>query len=263
MVVHHGFSSSHKFFDPGANTKIEKNPKFQIPDPQHQVLGAQPLAAGLAWMVSMLRASLAGESDRQGEKCALALVLVDVINDMDFEPRDAGRRLCRNFEPVAKRLVGFKERCRREGVPTIYVNDNFGRWRSDFKAVVEHCCEQGRCGAGVSRLLRPEEGSAGEGDYFVLKPRHSGFFHTSLELLLEHLGARTLIVTGVAGNNCVLFTANDAYLRGYKVVVPEDGLADEDETDTARALEQMRKVLKADTTRLGELDLAALQARGE
>ena len=211
----------------------------------------------------MPRAGLAGEGDRQGEKSAVALLLVDVINDMEFEPKEAGRRLCRHFEPVAERLVGFKARCREAGVPVVYVNDNFGRWKSDFKAVVEHCCDEGRCGAGVSRLLRPEEGGAGEGDYFVLKPRHSGFFHTSLELLLEHLEVRTLVVTGVAGNNCVLFTANDAYLRGYRVVVPEDGLADEEEADTARALEQMRKVLKADTTPLDKLDLAALRGRGE
>ena len=114
-------------------------------------------------------------------------------------------------------------------------------------------------------MLRPDEGGGeDEGDYFVLKPRHSGFFHTSLELLLEHLGVQTLIVTGVAGNNCVLFTANDAYLRGYDVVVPEDGLADEDGADTQRALEQMRKVLKAQTPRLADVDLEALSggARG-
>ncbi len=88
---------------------------------------------------------------------------------------------------------------------------------------------------------------------------HSGFFHTSLELLLDHLGARTLMITGVAGNNCVLFTANDAYLRDYKVVVPEDGLASEKPEYTRAALRQMQNVLKADTTPLGDIDLQALR----
>ena len=86
-----------------------------------------------------------------------------------------------------------------------------------------------------------------EDDYFVLKPKHSGFYSTSLELLLEHLGARSLILTGIAGNNCVLFTANDAYMRDFKIFVPSDCVVSETQADNDYALEQMAKVLKADT----------------
>ena len=62
-------------------------------------------------------------------------------------------------------------------------------------------------------------------DYFILKPKHSAFFSTPLELLLEHLGARTLILTGLLADSCILFTAQDAHLRGYRVVVPSDCVA--------------------------------------
>ena len=195
------------------------------------------------------------DSDEQKQRgggdasTGVALLLIDVINDMEFGPGDAGRRLCANYDPVSRRLVDFRGRCRAAGVPVVYVNDNFGRWKSDFQAVVRRCCDEEVCGAEVSSRLRP-----GEEDYFVLKPRNSGFYGTSLEPLLEHLGVDTLILAGVAGNNCVLFTAHDAYLRGYRVVVPGDGIADEDAASTERALEQMRQVIKADTTPLAELD---------
>ena len=184
------------------------------------------------------------------DSCCVVLLLVDVINDLEF---DGGEDLYRHFEPVAERLAGLKRRCREAGVPVVYVNDNFGRWKSDFQAVVEHCCDEGVRGGRLSSMLRP-----GEEDYFVLKPKHSGFFHTSLELLLEHLGAKTLIITGVAGNNCVLFTANDAYLRDYRVVAPSDGLASESKKDSERALHQMRHVLKASTPSVEQLDLRRL-----
>ena len=92
----------------------------------------------------------------------MALLLVDVINDMEFEPKEAGRRLCRNFEPVAERLVAFKARCRGAGVPVVYVNDNFGRWKSDFKAVVGHCCAGGAVrGGGVEHAAARRGGRRG------------------------------------------------------------------------------------------------------
>ena len=98
----------------------------------------------------------------------------------------------------------------------VYVNDNFGRWKSDFRRTVEHCAQHGR-GTEVVELLRPEEN-----DYFVLKPKHSGFFSTTLETLLRYLETQTLILTGIAGNFCVLFTANDAYMRDFNLFVPLD-----------------------------------------
>lgn len=137
------------------------------------------------------------------DKSAVALLIVDVINALDFPE---AKQLLRFVPPMAKKLAALKQRAKRAGIPVVYVNDNFGRWQSDFRKLVEHCAE-GKAAELVERL-RPDED-----DYFVLKPKHSGFFSTTLDTLLRYLGARKLIITGIAGNYCVLFTANDAYMR--------------------------------------------------
>jgi nicotinamidase-related amidase len=130
---------------------------------------------------------------------------------------------------------------KKAGVPVVYVNDNFGRWKSDFRRTVEHCARHGR-GHEVVESLRPEEN-----DYFVLKPKHSGFFSTTLETLLRYLETQTLILTGIAGNFCVLFTANDAYMRDFDLFVPSDCTVSNTKKENGSALALMRKFLKADT----------------
>ena len=137
------------------------------------------------------------------DKSETALLIVDVINDLDFPEAN---QLLHPAEAMARRLAKFKGRVKRAGIPVIYVNDNFGRWRSDLPSLVEHC-RRGKARQIVD-LLRPEHD-----DYFVLKPKHSGFFSSTLETLLRYLGAKRLIITDIAGNYCVLFTANDAYMR--------------------------------------------------
>ena len=132
----------------------------------------------------------------------------------------------------------------------IYVNDNFGRWQSDFNKQVDHCLHDGVRGQPLAELLAP-----GEEDYFVLKPKHSGFYSTSLDILLDYLQAETLILTGIAGNNCVLFTANDAYMRDFKIFVPADCIVSNTKQENEHALKQMENVLKANTTIAAELDL--------
>lgn len=174
-----------------------------------------------------------------GVKVSSALLLIDVINDLDFP---AGKKLLRHALPAARRIVGVKRRARRAGVPVIYVNDNFGRWRSDFRHQVEHCLREKCLGLPLARLLAPDEE-----DYFVLKPKHSGFYSTTLDLLLQSLSVRRIILAGFAGDICVLYTANDAYMRGYEVVVASDGIASEDPRSNRQALAQMRKNLSATT----------------
>ena len=168
----------------------------------------------------------------------LALLIVDVINDLDF-PEAA--QILRFVPAFARNLARLKERARAAGVPVIYVNDNFGRWRSDVRALVEHCR------AGVARelidRLRP-----GQQDYFVFKPKHSGFFSSTLDTLLRYLGARRLIITGIAGNFCVFFTANDAYMRDYGLLVPSDCSISNTKRENREALRLMERYLKADVS---------------
>jgi nicotinamidase-related amidase len=124
-------------------------------------------------------------------KSTTCLLLIDVINDLDFV---GGDKLLRHAMPAAQNIARLKDRAAKASVPTIYVNDNFGRWRSDFRHQVAHCLEERCLGKKIAGLLLPDKN-----DYFVLKPKHSGFFSTSLDVLLKHLGARTLILTGFAG----------------------------------------------------------------
>jgi nicotinamidase-related amidase len=176
-----------------------------------------------------------------------ALLLIDVINDLEFPEGEALLALAR---PMAPRLAALKRRCREAGIPIIYVNDNFGRWQSDFTRQVDHCMNDGVRGREIVAQLLPDEN-----DYFVLKPKHSGFFSTTLETLLKYLQVRTVILTGIAANICVLFTANDAYMRDFELVVPSDCTVANTEEETRHALEQMRQVLKADVRPSTELAL--------
>jgi nicotinamidase-related amidase len=181
----------------------------------------------------------------------VALLLIDLINDLEFP---GGDRLLENALPIVGKIAAMKRRAKEHDVPVIYVNDNFGRWRSDFGAQVRHCLEDDVRGRPLAERLRPEED-----DYFVLKPKHSGFFSTTLDILLDYLRTRTLVFAGIAGNNCVLFTANDAYLRDFRILVPSDCVASISGDDNRHALEQMRTLLKADIRPSDRLDFDALK----
>lgn len=188
------------------------------------------------------------------DKHELALLLIDVINDFDFP--EAGQ-LLQYAQPMARNLLHLKRRAQKAGVPVIYVNDNFGRWKSDFRRTVEHCSQHGG-GRQVVELLRPEEN-----DYFVLKPKHSGFFSTTLETLLRYLETQTLILTGIAGNFCVLFTANDAYMRDFNLLVPSDCTVSNTKEENDSALALMRKFLKADTRSSSRIVLRATKKKSQ
>ena len=171
------------------------------------------------------------------DKSETALLIIDAINDLDFPE---ARQLLRYAPSMARKILKLKQRAKRAGVPVVYVNDNFGRWRSDLRSLVDHC-RKGKAKQIVD-LLRPEQD-----DYFVLKPKHSGFFSSTLETLLRYLGAERLIITGIAGNYCVLFTANDAYMRDYKLIVPSDCTVSNTGAENRQALNLMKNYLKADT----------------
>jgi nicotinamidase-related amidase len=185
------------------------------------------------------------------DKAEVALLLIDVINDLEF---DDGEKLLKHALPMAENIARLKKRAKQAGIPIIYVNDNFGKWQSDFSKLLKHCLEDNVRGKPLAELLKPEED-----DYFVLKPKHSGFFSTTLDTLLEYLKARTLILTGVAANICVLFTANDAYMRDFNLIIPSDCVASNTRDENEHALKLMAQVLKADTTPSDQLDLEELK----
>ncbi|MYL50969.1 isochorismatase family protein [Halobacillus litoralis] len=166
-----------------------------------------------------------------------ALIIIDMINKMDF---DGGENLLENSLPVAKRLRKFKKEVKQQGVPVIYVNDNFGLWQDNATELLEEC-KKG-IGKPVVEQMEPDED-----DYFIIKPKHSGFFGTQLSILLDHLDVKNLILTGVAGDICVIFTANDAYMREYNIWVPENGTASEYKNDNENALRIMKRSLGART----------------
>ena len=199
-----------------------------MPDPQHDLHGSAP------------------------DTTPIALLLIDVINDLAFAD---GKALLKQALPMAKKLAALKRRAKQAGIPSIYVNDNFGRWQSDFQQVLRHCLDEDVCGKPLAMLLQPDAE-----DYFVLKPKHSGFYATTLELLLQALGAHTLILTGIAGNICVLFTANDAYMRGYRLIIPADCVASQTVRENTSALRLMQTVLTADIRPSTALDLPHLLA---
>jgi nicotinamidase-related amidase len=170
----------------------------------------------------------------------VALVLVDVINDLEFE---GGDRLLPHALAILRPLAALTARARRAGVPVIYVNDNFGRWRSDFRMLLERCLERSVRGRPLARRLRPRAT-----DYIVLKTKHSGFYATTLELLLRYLQTTTLILTGLTADRCVLFTASDAFMRDFRLWVPLDCVASLDPLHNRRALAEMARLFDADLT---------------
>src|SRR3954452_16787998 len=178
-----------------------------------------------------------------------------MINDLEVVE---GEQILSAAIQVDENIRALKERCSKQKIPAIYVNDNFGRWRSDFTAQVEHCLHDGCRGRPIAELLRPDKD-----DYFVLKPKHSGFYSTALDTLLDYLGTKVVILTGMAANICVLFTANDAYVRDFHLVVPSDCVASNTQAENEYALEQMRKILKADTRSSDELTLETLHTHRE
>lgn len=195
----------------------------------------------------MKNADLHGNVPDQSD---VALLLIDVINDVDF-PESA--EFLSHALPAAQRIAKLAERARKLSVPVIYANDNFGKWRSNFQAQLQHCLSDESKGKPIAELLQP-----GPDDYFVLKPKHSAFYSTSLDILLHYLRAETLIITGFAGNICVLFTASDAYMRDFDLYVPADCIASNTDNENRYALSQIENILKAKTTASKELDLERL-----
>ena len=159
-----------------------------------------------------------------------------MLNPFDFKE---AKKIYPAALKAAKAISQLKQKAKALGVPVIYVNDNFEQWQSDWKALYERCTTESCLGREIAKLLKPEPD-----DYFVLKPKHSGFHETTLEILLKHMRTDRLILTGIAGNICVLFTAHDALMREFEVMVPKDCIASNTALDNKFALRQFSSVFK-------------------
>jgi nicotinamidase-related amidase len=179
------------------------------------------------------------------------LLLIDVINDLSFPDNND---LVRRSVALAKSIATLKKRCKKAGIPAIYVNDNRGQWRSDITAVVRHCLRVQSPGRKMTKLLAPEAD-----DYIILKPKHSPFYASPLETILDYIGARVAIVAGVTTNACVLIAAGDLHVRDFRLFVPDDCVAALTEREHRRSLDVMKNSFDADTTSSSRLDLKQLR----
>lgn len=178
-----------------------------------------------------------GLQPRKGSRGRAAVLALDLISDFDFPDGPAVRRALAPRVPAIRRLLVC---ARQHRVPVIFVNDSLGAWRSDAPALLQRCLEPGRAGAGLVKALAPEER-----DLIVFKPRHSAFFGTPLEVLLEDLRVDTLVVIGVSAESCVWMTACDAHTRGFQLVIPADTIAGASAPAIRRTLASLREVLNA------------------
>jgi nicotinamidase-related amidase len=167
-----------------------------------------------------------------------ALLIIDMINDFQF---DYGPELAKQAAKMSNKISSLKQKMKALGNPIIYVNDHYELWQADFKKIAKTC--KNPLNENIIDILYPNDD-----EYFLIKPKHSAFYGTALNTLLYNLKIKELIITGVAGNICVLFTANDAYMRGYEIIIPSDCIASNTEEDNEYALKMMEKTLKATIT---------------
>ncbi len=187
------------------------------------------------------------------DRSIAALLILDVLSDFRFPDGPAVMRAARR---IAQPVAHLRERARQAGMAVIYVNDNPGRWRSDLPSLLDRCTRPRARGPDIVAQIAP-----GRTDYVILKPRHSAFYATPLEVLLTHLGTQRLILTGLSSHQCVLFTANDAHVRNFELMVPRDCIGAAAAADTRFALRYFDSVLGADTRPSNRLRLSALQRR--
>ncbi|MFD2658309.1 isochorismatase family cysteine hydrolase [Gracilibacillus thailandensis] len=166
-----------------------------------------------------------------------AVLFIDLINDFTFHEGDLLLNNTRKVLPNIKRL---KQYAKERNYPIIYINDHYDTWETDFKQIAQTCLSSKN-----EDII--EQGMPDKEDYFIMKPQMSGFFRTPLRSLLEQLEIRHLIIAGIAGNICVLFTANDAHMRGYTLHVPENCVASNTERHNQEAIKLMAEVFNAET----------------
>jgi nicotinamidase-related amidase len=190
------------------------------------------------------------------DSAGVVLLLVDIINDLDFPNNST---ILKKAVTLGKNVAALKKYCSQLRIPAIYVNDNRGKWRSDFPAVLAHCRRPEAPGRPLVERVIPDLR-----DYVVLKPKHSAFFATPLDILLTYLKVTTVILAGLTTNACILVTAAELYIRDMKIYVPSDCVAALENQDHSMALAILRRSFRVDTTPSTKLDLRkVLQGKAE
>jgi nicotinamidase-related amidase len=183
----------------------------------------------------------------------VALLMIDVLTTFQFPDGDA---ILEGALKMRDALVRLKARARGAAIPVLYVNDNFGDWRSEKEVLMGRCLE-----AKGARFVRPMLPDSE--DYFVLKPMHSGFYMTPLQVLLLHLQVETLILTGLTSNSCITVTAHDANMRGFDIYIPPDCSCARNKKEHRQALTQLEETAGAKLVRSTSLKLPNLIRTGK
>lgn len=166
-----------------------------------------------------------------------ALLIIDMLND--FLCSD-GALYVEGSEKIIDRIEKEREKSHKEGVTVIYLCDSHRKDDPEFKIWPEHCVK-GTYGVEIINELKPDKD-----DIIINKTTYSGFYNTELEKTLKEKGIEKLLLTGVATNICVLYTAADARMRGFKVEVLKDAVEGLTPRDKEWALRQMKEVLLAE-----------------
>jgi nicotinamidase-related amidase len=171
------------------------------------------------------------------DKNRTALLVIDMFNTYDFEDADA---LLANVERVVPNICALVDRAEEDGTALLFVNDNYGDWNASRDDLVGRALE-GR-GGKVLEPLAPRDDTL-----MIHKARHSVFYQTPLEYLLHQEGFGRLVLTGQVTEQCILYSALDAYLRHFEIVVPADAVAGIHDHLADAALEMMRINMDVDT----------------
>ncbi|MFT8322098.1 MAG: isochorismatase family cysteine hydrolase [Bacillus sp. (in: firmicutes)] len=164
-----------------------------------------------------------------------ALLIIDIINDFNFSNGDT---LAMKTKEIAANIYSLKQLCIKENMPVIYINDHYNLWKADLDKIISFCLNDKN--DEILDKIKPSDQ-----DYFLIKPKHSAFYGTALHTLLQQLQVDTLLLTGIAGNICVLFTANDAYMREYSLIIADNCIASVDNQDNTYAIRMMQNVMDA------------------
>ncbi|WP_405098172.1 isochorismatase family cysteine hydrolase [Oceanobacillus sp. FSL H7-0719] len=164
-----------------------------------------------------------------------AVVFIDLINDFNFP---GGDKLLKNTKKILPNIIKLKEYATANNLPVIYVNDHYGLWQADFNKIISKCTNKNS--KEIIDQIKPADN-----DYFLIKPQHSAFFQTPLHSLLTELNRYELILAGIAGDICILFTAKDAYMYQMDLHIPRNCMASEEEDNNDYALYLMQSVMKA------------------